>query len=101
MKVEIDNSILPFSKTTFSGYRILHEYFAFPEKFFFVDIIGLDKFKASGQPYPFELKIDFNKKIVREKQPDFKYILLHCSPIVNLFPRSTEEVIVNQRMPEY
>ncbi len=98
---EIDNSILPFSKTTFSGYRILQEYFAFPEKFFFVDIIGLDSFKASGEPYPFEIKIDFDKKIVREKQPGLNNILLHCSPIVNLFPSSTEEVIVNQRMPEY
>jgi type VI secretion system protein ImpG len=98
---EDDNSILPFSKKTFAGYRILQEYFAFPEKFFFVNFIGLDKFAASGESYPFEIKIDFDRKLVREKHPSLKNILLHCSPIVNLFQRSTEEVIVNQRLPEY
>ncbi len=98
---EVDNSILPFSKTTFSGYRILQEYFAFPEKLFFVDMVGLDKFNPSGESHPFEIKIDFDRKLLREKHPGLNNILLNCTPIVNLFPKTTEEVIVNQRLPEY
>ncbi len=96
-----DNAILPYSKQTFPGFRLLHEYFSFQEKFFFVNIKGLEKFKDSGESNPFEIKIDFNRKMQREKLPSIKDIQLHCSPIINLFPRSTEEVIVNQRMPEY
>jgi type VI secretion system protein ImpG len=98
---ENDNSILPYSKQTFSGFRLLHEYFSFQEKFFFVNIKGLEKFKDSGESNPFEIKIDFNRKIPREKHPRQNDILLHCTPIINLFSRSAEEVIVNQRMPEY
>jgi type VI secretion system protein ImpG len=98
---ENDNSILPYSKQTFTGFRILHEYFSFQEKFFFVTLKGLEKFKDSGESNPFEIKIDFNRRIVREKSPGPNDILLHCTPIVNLFSRSTEEVIVNQRLPEY
>jgi len=98
---ENDNSILPYSKQTFTGFRILHEYFSFQEKFFFVTLKGLEKFNDSGESNPFEIKIDFNRRIVREKSPGPNDILLHCTPIVNLFSRSTEEVIVNQRLPEY
>jgi len=96
-----DNSILPYSKQTFSGFRLLQEYFAFPEKFFFVEIKGLDSFNGSGDANAFEIKIDFDRKLTKEKQPSLKNILLHCTPIVNLFMRTTEEVIVDQRLPEY
>lgn len=96
-----DNSILPYSKQTFSGYKLLQEYFSFPEKFFFIQINGLEQFKSSEQPGPFEIKIDFNRRIVKEKWATLKNISLHCTPIVNLFSRMTEEVIVNQRLPEY
>ena len=96
-----DNSILPYSKQTFAGYKLLQEYFSFPEKFFFIQINGLEQYKSSGQSLPFEIKIDFNARIVKEKWPTLKNIALHCTPIVNLFSRSTEEVVVNQRLPEY
>lgn len=96
-----DNSILPYSKQTFSGYKLLQEYFSFPEKFFFIQINGLEQFKSSEQSGLFEIKIDFNRRIVKEKWATLKNISLHCTPIVNLFSRMTEEVIVNQRLPEY
>jgi len=96
-----DNSILPYSKQTFAGYKLLQEYFSFPEKFFFIQINGLEQYKGSGQSLPFEIKIDFNARIVKEKWPTLKNIALHCTPIVNLFSRPTEEVVVNQRLPEY
>jgi len=96
-----DHSILPYSKQTFSGFRLLQEYFAFPEKFFFVEIKGLESFNGSGDANAFEIKIDFDRKLAKEKQPSLKNILLHCTPIVNLFSRSTEEVIVDHRLPEY
>ncbi|MDO8549071.1 MAG: type VI secretion system baseplate subunit TssF [Ignavibacteria bacterium] len=96
-----DYSILPYSKQTFPGFRLLQEYFSFPEKFFFLEINGLQNFKSSGESNTFEIKIDFNRKLLREKWPGVNNILLHCAPIVNLFSRSTEEVVVSQRLPEY
>ncbi|NOT47154.1 MAG: type VI secretion system baseplate subunit TssF, partial [Acidobacteria bacterium] len=38
-----DEGILPFTKRSFAGYRLLSEYFAFPYKFLFFDLFGLDK----------------------------------------------------------
>lgn len=94
-------SILPYSKQSFSGFRLLQEYFAFPEKFFFIDILGLDQFHATGESSIIELKFEFDRKMPREKLPEKHNILINCTPIVNLFARSTEEVPVTQRMPEY
>lgn len=96
-----DYSILPYSKQSFSGFRLLQEYFAFPEKFFFIDLHGLDKFQATGESSQIEIKLEFDRKMPREKLPEKHNIMLNCTPIVNLFSRSTEEVPVNQRLPEY
>ena len=35
--------ILPYSDRSFLGYRLLQEYFSFPEKFFFFDLTGFDR----------------------------------------------------------
>jgi type VI secretion system protein ImpG len=96
-----DYSLLPYSKQSFSGFRLLQEYFAFPEKFFFIDIHGLNKFQAAGESSQIEIKLEFDRKMPREKLPEKHNIMLNCAPIVNLFSRSTEEVPVNQRLPEY
>ena len=38
-----DEALLPWSARGFAGFRLLTEYFAFPEKFLFVDITGIDR----------------------------------------------------------
>jgi type VI secretion system protein ImpG len=97
-----ETALIPYARQVFSGFRLLHEYFAFPEKFFFIALEGLDAFPASKDAeVPFEVKIDFDRRLSPEWKPTARNILLHCSPIVNLFDRSTEEVIVDQRLPEY
>ncbi len=93
--------LLPYARQSFKGYRLLQEYFAFPERFFFVDIKGLDVYRASDEGHPFEITLGFDRKILLDFTPTIKNILLHCTPIVNLFDRPVEEVLVNQRMPEY
>jgi type VI secretion system protein ImpG len=93
--------VLPYSRQSFKGYRHLQEYFAFPERFFFVDIQGLEKFQASDEGYPFEIAVIFDRKLSLEFRPTKKNVLLHCAPVINLFNRSVEEVFVNQRLPEY
>ena len=98
---DMNLAILPYSQQTFAGYRLLQEYFSFSERFFFIDIVGLDQFEASNDGHSFDIKIDFSKKLPRERWPSKNDILLHCTPIVNLFDDSVEEVIATQRLPEY
>jgi type VI protein secretion system component VasA len=37
-----DQGMVPYASSSFAGHRLLMEYFAFPEKFFFVDLSGLE-----------------------------------------------------------
>ena len=37
-----DEALIPYPLNTFRGYRYLQEYFAFQEKFLFVDLLGLE-----------------------------------------------------------
>jgi type VI secretion system protein ImpG len=41
-------SLLPYTKRSFSGYRILTEYFTFPYKFMFFDVCGLSRAAAQN-----------------------------------------------------
>jgi type VI secretion system protein ImpG len=98
---EDELALLPYAQESFGGYRLLHEYFSYKERFFFLDIIGLDQFQAGGDELDFEIKFLFNKKLSSEIRPALNDILINCAPIINLFERPSEEVSVSQRMPEY
>ncbi len=43
-----DEGIAPYPSSTFAGHRILLEYFAFPEKFLFIDLTGLEAVSSAG-----------------------------------------------------
>src|SRR5205085_2303127 len=43
-----EEAVLPYPRRSFIGYRVLQEYFCFPQKFFFFDLTGLDQVRAAG-----------------------------------------------------
>lgn len=79
----------------FRGFRLLQEYFAFPERFLFVDIYGLDK--AGGDTLVFEFKdLPDNMPPVSASN-----VLLDCVPIVNLFDHDADPVRAQVGRTEY
>src|SRR5215472_19216998 len=40
--------VLPYPRRSFTGYRLLQEYFAFPEKYFFMSLGGLSALQRTG-----------------------------------------------------
>ena len=83
--------MLPFSRRSFAGYRLLQEYFAFPEKFLFLDLSGLDQIAASGIQQEVEIAFLISP-FGREKRQQIlelnvspSILRLGCSPIINLF----------------
>ncbi|NMS24777.1 type VI secretion system baseplate subunit TssF, partial [Vibrio parahaemolyticus] len=54
---EEDEAMLPYTKRSFAGYRLLTEYFAFPYKFLFFDVFGLDRAIAAKFGSHFDLII--------------------------------------------
>ncbi len=98
---EDNEAILPFTKRSFKGYRLLTEYFAFPYKFLFFDVHGLDRAAANKFGSHFEIIINL-KDVEPPKAPvtadTFK---LNCVPIVNLFNKLADPIYISQQKYEY
>ncbi|MBE7517312.1 MAG: type VI secretion system baseplate subunit TssF [Chloracidobacterium sp.] len=96
-----NEAMLPYTKRSFMGYRLLTEYFAFPYKFLFFDVEGLDRAIAANFGSHFELVIDV-KDIVPPSAPvTADTFRLGCTPIVNLFSRLSDPIYLSQQRYEY
>lgn len=96
-----DEALIPFPARSFSGYRVLQEYFVLPEKFLFFDLAGLDQWRTRGQGGAFSIEFVFDKL-----PPDLpalrpEHFLLHVTPALNLFPFNADPVLLDHKRPEY
>jgi len=102
-----DEAVLPYPSRSFLGYRLLQEYFAFPEKFFFLALNGLSELKRAGLKSKAEIlfliaSFERNDRHHRlEIAVDAKTLRLGCTPIINLFPQTAEPVLVDQTRYQY
>ncbi|MBK9169574.1 MAG: type VI secretion system baseplate subunit TssF [Bryobacterales bacterium] len=102
-----DETLLPQVRRAFSGYLLLQEYFAFPEKFLFLDLKGLDRVWGTG----FERKAEIIFLIGRFEGDDRRETLesgvtartfrMGATPIVNLFEQVAEPILLTQQKFEY
>ena len=102
-----DEGLFPFPRRSFWGYRLLQEYFAFPEKFSFLDLSGFEKLAAAGFGEKIELLFflsDFERAERRQSlelgvsKSTFR---LGCAPVVNLFEQVAEPILLEQKRFEY
>lgn len=102
-----DEEALPYPRRSFSGYRLLQEYFAFPEKFFFLDLGGLEPLQQAGFGDRIEVLFLISpferaeRMQMLEVGVTAKTFRLGCSPAVNLFPQTAEPILLDQTRVEY
>ena len=96
-----EESLLPYTDYSFPGYRVLQEYFAYPRKFFFFDLLGFEKFQPSGLAESFDVRISFHKPFPIDKRFTTDNFRLQCTPIVNLFPSEAQPITMNHESTEY
>lgn len=99
---EESQSLLPTSPRTFEGYRLLREYFSFPEKFMFFDIdlpIGLLDTCDSDS---LEIFVLFNNEFSSlENTLDQSFFSMFCAPAINLFEKRSDRIHVKDKWSEY
>jgi type VI secretion system protein ImpG len=103
----VDEGMLPTPRRSFLGYRLLQEYFTFPEKFYFLDLSGFERARAAG--FGDRLEVVFlissfersDRRPILESGVSKDVIRLGCSPIVNLFPKTSEPISLTQRKQDY
>jgi type VI secretion system protein ImpG len=95
-------ALLPSGKRTFQGYRLLQEYFAFPQRFQFVQLSGLQAGLHQCVDKEIEITILLNRADPQlEKTLDSSNFALHCTPVVNLFQRRADRINASGEQLEY
>ena len=97
----VKEGMLPYTSRTFIGYRLLMEYFHFPEKFLFFELQGLEKI---AWPKEHKVQLEFHFKTPQPfltKQLNARWFLLGCTPIVNLFPHDLEPIKLTYDKTDY
>ncbi|HEX4166328.1 MAG TPA: type VI secretion system baseplate subunit TssF [Bryobacteraceae bacterium] len=105
---EEDEAMLAYSQRSFTGYRLLQEYFAFPDKFLFFDVKGCrNAWLAAGADQSAEIYFLFPHSALRDRQQRLeagvsaRTFRLNCTPVINLFEQTCEPILLDQRTPEY
>lgn len=97
---EPGDDLWPRPETAHGGYPLLMEYFAFREKFLFVELQGL---QADALPDDglFDIDIVLNRPFPAGMPFDCSTFQLHCVPAINLFDLEAEPVHVDHQAAEY
>ncbi|MGC2579112.1 MAG: type VI secretion system baseplate subunit TssF, partial [Terrimicrobiaceae bacterium] len=97
-----EEALLPYGPRGFSGYRLLHEYFACPQRFLFFEIVGLQDAILRFDCNQMDLIIVLDDQDVRlENRVDASNFELFCTPAINLFPRRTDRIALVDRVSEF
>ncbi|MEK9149172.1 MAG: type VI secretion system baseplate subunit TssF, partial [Candidatus Desantisbacteria bacterium] len=96
-----DESVLQYDEHSYHAYRLLEEYFVFPEKFLFVDICGLKVLSALEVVSYFEVEIKLKTKAPAGLRLSSENFRLYCTPIVNIFPRDAEPIRLDHLNTKY
>jgi len=102
-----DEGVLPYSGRSFLGFRLLQEYFTFPEKFYFVDLHSLNLLRAHGFGSGCELTFLFSRFERPERHQMLELgvsqntVKLGCTPAINLFSQTAEPIRANGSKFEY
>jgi type VI secretion system protein ImpG len=94
--------VLPYRASSPHGYRLLTEYFAFPQKFLFFEIAGLAGKLRACASRKCEIYIYFNRAAEDlESSISVESFALGCTPVVNLFRQRAEPIPLDQTAVEY
>lgn len=93
-----NEAVLPDPPQAHPGYRLLQEYFAFPEKYLFVDVTGL---AGALRGRSFDLLFLLREAPGKTAHIDSRCFQLGCTPVINLFDRVSEPVRIDQTALEY
>jgi len=91
-------ALLPYGPRSFQGYRLLQEYFAFPQRFLFVDIDGLAPSVRRCDQSELDLILLLSRSDrMLENAIDAEDFSLFCTPAVNLFPKRADRIHLTDR----
>ncbi|MEM6468448.1 MAG: type VI secretion system baseplate subunit TssF [Planctomycetota bacterium] len=97
-----DQALLPFGSRSFSGYRLLQEYFAFPQRYMFAELGGLDRFTSQCPSHVMDVAILLDRTDARlANRVDETHFSLFSCPAINVFEKRCDRIHLTDRFAEY
>jgi type VI secretion system protein ImpG len=88
-----NEGLLPYAAQSHPGYRLLTEYFCFPQKFLFFELTDLRKYLKDQADDKINLYFYLNRfENNLSSNVNHNSLALHCTPIVNLFKTFSDPV---------
>ncbi len=95
-----DEAVIPYPRNAFAGFRYLQEYLAFPQKFLFLDVTGLEPV-ATLAGRRATLTFEFARPLPDQMRITRDHVVLNCTPVINLFPQDAPPLRVDRSRSEY
>jgi type VI secretion system protein ImpG len=97
-----NEALLPVTRRGFQGYRLVQEYFAFPERFLFAKLSGLLSRLSRCNSDTIDLIFCFDNKDDRVfDSASVENFRLNCVPAINLFPKSADRIHLDKNSHRY
>jgi type VI secretion system protein ImpG len=97
-----EEALLPVTHRSFQGYRLLREYLAFPQRYRFFELSGLQRALRRATGNELELVVLFSRgDAALESLVDGSNFALFAAPAVNLFPKRLDRIHVTDGAFEY
>ncbi|WP_311031261.1 type VI secretion system baseplate subunit TssF [Mesorhizobium koreense] len=97
-----NEGLLPYPDTSHAGYRLLTEYFAFPEKFLFVDLAFPDRARLGNKGRTLDVFIYLRRSRANiERAVTASAFALNCTPVANLFRQAAEPISLDHTTAQY
>jgi len=96
------DALLPFGPPSFQGYRNLHEYFSFPERFLFVELRGLSRSLRRTTNDEIDIIVLLSRRDPAiENALDASSLALFCAPAINLFRKRCDRIHLSDSVHEH
>jgi len=97
-----EEALLPYTPRSFQGYRLLQEYFAFPERYMFAELTQLQPALQQCEDNEIDIIILLNRSNPRlVNEIDATRFALFCSPAINVFPKRADRIHLTNQTNEY
>ena len=98
-----EDALIPYTYRSFQGYRLLHEYFALPQRFLFVEFSALRPvFQRCGEAREVDLLVLLNNSDPQlENNISAENFALHCTPVINLLHKRADRIDLSDRFAEH
>ncbi|SFI08820.1 type VI secretion system baseplate subunit TssF [Modicisalibacter xianhensis] len=96
-----EQSLLPYPRNAYQGYRILQEYLCFPRAFHFFDVMELGRQLPARPGQRLILRFVLSRTLPSDIRVRDEHVVLHCTPAINLFQHDADPIDYTGERSEY